>query len=102
LTNYFGAVEGRKVTTVQELAHLRNFKKTNGLTYGFAVSDTGINDMQYGVASIPMSFLIDRQGNMRFIALGADDKEMAALEKMVKKVVEEPVKAEVKAVRAAN
>ncbi len=91
LTNYFGTVEGRKVTTVQELAHLRNFKKTNGLTYGFVVSDTGLNDMNYGVASIPMSFLIDRQGNMRFIALGADDKEMAAMEKMVKKVVEEPI-----------
>lgn len=90
LTNYFGTVEGRKVTESQELAHLRNFKKTNGLTYGFVVSDTRLNDMNYGVASIPMSFLIDRQGNMRFIALGADDKEMAALEKMVKKVVEEP------------
>lgn len=91
LTNYFGTVEGRKVTEAQELAHLRNFKKTNGLTYGFVVSDTRLNDMNYGVASIPMSFLIDRQGNMRFIALSADDKEMAALEKMVKKVVEEPV-----------
>jgi thiol-disulfide isomerase/thioredoxin len=91
LTNYFGTVEGRKVTTVQELAHLRNFKKTNGLTYGFVVSDSGLNDINYGVGSIPMSFLIDRQGNMRFIALGADEKEMAALEKMVQKVVEEPV-----------
>jgi thiol-disulfide isomerase/thioredoxin len=95
LTNYFGSVEGRKVTTVQELAHLRNFKKTNGLTYGFVISDTGLNDMQYGVSSIPMSFLIDREGNMRFIALGGHDVEMAALEKMIKKVVEEPVKTSV-------
>lgn len=90
LTNYFGNIEGRKATEAQELAHLRSFKKTNGLTYGFVVSDTGLNDMHYGVASIPMSFLIDREGNMRFIALGADDKEMAALEQMVQKVMEEP------------
>jgi thiol-disulfide isomerase/thioredoxin len=91
LTNYYGTVEGRKVTTVQELAHLRNFKKTNGLTYGFVVSDSELNDMNYGVSSIPMSFLIDREGNMRFIALGGHELEMAALEKMIKKVIEEPV-----------
>jgi thiol-disulfide isomerase/thioredoxin len=90
LTNYFGNVEGRKVTAAQELVHLRNFKKTNGLTYGFVISDSGVNDMNYGVGSIPMSFLIDRHGNTRFIALGADDREMAALEKMVQKVMEEP------------
>lgn len=90
LTNYFGNIEGRKATEAQELAHLRSFKKTNRLTYGFLVSDTGVNDLHYGVASIPMSFLIDREGNMRFIALGADDKEMAALEKMVQKVMDEP------------
>ena len=90
LTNYFGNIEGRKATEAQELAHLRSFKKTNRLTYGFVVSDTGMNDMHYGVGSIPMSFLIDREGHIRFIALGADDKEMAALEKMVQKVMEEP------------
>ena len=94
LTNYFGSVNGRKVTPAQELAYLKTFKKDNGLTYGIVVSDTQLNDRNYGVASIPMSFLIDREGNIRFIALGASEPELAALEKMVKKVVEEPVKDE--------
>ena len=94
LTNYFGNVNGRKVTPAQELAYLKTFKKNNGLTYGFVVSDSELNDRNYGVASIPMSFLIDREGNIRFIALGAAEPELAALEKMVKKVVEEPVKDE--------
>ena len=94
LTNYFGNVNGKKVTPAQELAHLKTFKKANGLTYGFVVSDTEVNDRNYGVASIPMSFLIDREGHIRFIALGASEPELAALEKMVKKVVEEPVRDE--------
>ena len=84
----------KKVTAAQELAYLKTFKKNNGLTYGIVVSDTELNDRNYGVASIPMSFLIDREGNIRFIALGASEPELAALEKMVKKVVEEPVKDE--------
>jgi len=94
LTNYFGNVNGRKATPAQELAYLKTFKKDNGLTYGMVVSDSQLNDRNYGVASIPMSFLIDREGNIRFIALGASEPELAALEKMVKKVVEEPVKDE--------
>ncbi|HKO62581.1 MAG TPA: TlpA disulfide reductase family protein [Pyrinomonadaceae bacterium] len=94
LTNYFGHVNGKKVTPPQELAYLKTFKKTNALTYGFVISDTPANDRNYGVASIPMSFLIDREGNIRFIALGASEPELTALEKMVKKVVEEPVKDE--------
>jgi len=36
-----------------------------------------------------MSFLIDRKGNIRFIAAGANDQEIAQLGKMIKKVVEE-------------
>ena len=94
LTTYFGHVNGKKVTPPQELAYLKTFKKNNALTYGFVISDTPVNDQNYGVASIPMSFLIDREGNIRFIALGASEPELAALEKMVKKVVEEPVKDE--------
>ncbi|HEY5884465.1 MAG TPA: TlpA disulfide reductase family protein [Pyrinomonadaceae bacterium] len=94
LTNYFGNINGRKATPAQELAYLKTFKKTNGLTYGIVVSDSEMNDRNYGVASIPMSFLIDREGNVRFIALGASEPELAALEKMVKKIVEEPIKDE--------
>lgn len=89
LTQYFGAADGRRVTHGEELAYLRSFKKQNRLPYGFAVNDTGINDLNYGVFTIPMSFLIDRRGNVRFIAFGADEQEIGALEKMLRTVVEE-------------
>jgi thiol-disulfide isomerase/thioredoxin len=94
VTNYFGWVEGNRVTHGQELAYLRRFKKENRLPYGFAIADTGINDLNYGVYSIPMSFLIDRSGNMRFIAMGAGEHELAGLEKMLQKLIDEPQRAE--------
>ena len=41
--------------------------------------------------SIPMSFLIDRRGNVRFIAMGAGEQEITALGKMIEKVMGEEV-----------
>jgi thiol-disulfide isomerase/thioredoxin len=94
LTNYFGDINGRRVTPNEELAYLRTFKKQNRLPYGFAVADSSVNDLNYGVFSIPMSFLIDRRGNVRFIAMGASEAETTALGKMIEKVMAEPGGAE--------
>lgn len=90
MTNYAGHAEGRKMTRGEELAYLRTFKKQNRLPYGFLVADSSVNDLNYGVFSIPMSFLIDRRGNVRFIAMGATDAENAALGKMLQTVLAEP------------
>ncbi len=90
ITNYAGHAEGKKLSRTEELAYLRTFKKQNRLPYGIAVSDSQINDMNYGVFSIPMSFLIDRRGQVRFIAMGATEAENAALGKMLETVMAEP------------
>jgi len=89
LTNYSGGIEGRRATPSEELAYLRTFKKQNHLPYGFVVADSSVNDLNYGVFSIPMSFLIDRRGNVRFIAMGAGEQEITALGKMIEKVMAE-------------
>lgn len=91
LTNYSGNIDGRRATPVEELAYLRTFKKQNKLPYGFVIADTSVNELSYGVFSIPMSFLIDRRGNVRFIAMGAGEAEIAELGKTIEKVVNEPV-----------
>lgn len=91
LTNYFGEANGKPLTHGEELAYLRDFKKRNRLSYGFAIADSRANDLNYGVFSIPMSFLIDRRGVLRFISMGADDSEMRALGEMIKKLTEEPL-----------
>jgi thiol-disulfide isomerase/thioredoxin len=91
LTNYYGHADGRTLSRPQELAYLREFKKRNRLPYGFVISDSQVNDLNYGAFSLPMSFLIDRRGRVRFIALGASDGETNALGKMIKQLMSEPV-----------
>jgi thiol-disulfide isomerase/thioredoxin len=91
LTTFYGNAEGKQLTRPQELAYLREFKKRNGLRYGFAVYDEEDNDHNYMVGSIPTTFLIDRRGAVRFISIGSSDLEAAALQKMIKKLVDEPV-----------
>jgi thiol-disulfide isomerase/thioredoxin len=94
LTNYSGDIEGRRATHGEELAYLRTFKKQNRLPYGFVIADSSVNDLNYGVFSIPMSFLIDRRGNVRYIAMGAGEAEITALSKMIEKVMSEPLMAD--------
>jgi thiol-disulfide isomerase/thioredoxin len=91
LTIYSGDINGRRATHGEEIAYLQTFKKQNHLPYGFVVADSGINESNYGVFSIPASFLIDRRGNVRFISMGASGPEIAALEQMIEKVMSEPV-----------
>ena len=95
LTKFEGRAEGKPVTPAQELVYLRDFKKKFNLPYGFAVSDEMRNDLTYAVSSIPTSFLIDRQGMVRFISVGSSEMEYAALSRMIKKLIEEaPASAE--------
>ena len=94
LTKYFGHDDERPLTPDEELVYLRNFKKRNRLPYGFVVADSDSNNLNYGAFTIPMSFLIDRRGAVRFISVGADPDEIMTLEKMIKKLIAEP--AEVK------
>ena len=90
LTNFEGHAEGKQLTRAQELDYLRAFKKEFGVTYGFAIADDGQNDLNYAVSSIPTTFLIDRDGAVRFISIGSSDVEGTALHKMIKKLIEEP------------
>lgn len=90
VTNFYGRVEGKNLTPAQELDYLRSFKKTFRLPYGFAVAASEENDRNYAVASIPTTFLIDRRGVVRFISTGSGDLENAALNSMIKKLIDEP------------
>ncbi|HKP46161.1 MAG TPA: TlpA disulfide reductase family protein [Pyrinomonadaceae bacterium] len=92
MTTYSGETDGRRATHGEELVYLQNFKKKNRLPYGFAVAETAVNDLNYGVFTIPMSFLIDRQGRIRYISMGAKPEEIAELGKMLDKVMTEDFK----------
>ena len=90
VTKYYGHAEGRPVSRPEELAYLRDFKKRNRLPYGFMVGDSTVNDLNYGVYSIPTTFLLDRKGDIRFISIGAEEEELEALEEWIKILLNEP------------
>jgi thiol-disulfide isomerase/thioredoxin len=90
LSTFEGHADGKQLTRAQELDYLRDFKKKFSLRYGFAISEESRNDLNYSVSSIPTTFLLDRRGVVRFISVGSSDVEAAALNKMIKKLIEEP------------
>lgn len=102
LTNYYGHGEGRKMTPIEELAYLREFKTRNKLPYGLVVADSNVNDFKYGVFSIPTSFLVDRKGVIRFIASSASELELDQLGAMIKKLIEEPADVKIESDRKSS
>jgi thiol-disulfide isomerase/thioredoxin len=89
VTKYYGHAEQKQMTPGEELVYLRDFKKRNRLSYGFVVGDSSVNELNYGVDSIPTSFLLDRKGMVRFISMGAAPDELDGLEQMIKKLINE-------------
>jgi thiol-disulfide isomerase/thioredoxin len=90
MTDFYGHAEGKQLTPAQEMDYLRNFKKKFRLPYGFAIADSRDNDRNYGISGIPTTFLLDRRGAVRFISIGSSDEEASALNRMIKKLIEEP------------
>lgn len=89
VTKYYGHDDEKPLTPGEELVYLREFRKRNRLPYGFVVSDSNTNDFNYGVFSIPTSFLIDRKGVVRYISAGASEEEIETLGELIKKLIEE-------------
>jgi thiol-disulfide isomerase/thioredoxin len=89
VTKYYGHGDQKPLTKDEELVYLRDFRKRNRLPYGFVVGDSNTNEFNYGVTSIPTSFLIDRKGVVRYISIGAAEEEIANLGELVKKLLNE-------------
>jgi thiol-disulfide isomerase/thioredoxin len=89
VTKYYGHGDQKPLTPDEELVYLREFKKRNRLPYGFVVSDSDTNEFNYGVFSIPTSFLIDRKGVVRYISAGASEEEIEKLGELIKKLLDE-------------
>lgn len=89
VTKYYGHGDQKPLTPSEELVYLRDFRKRHGLPYGFAVSDGNTNEFNYGVFSIPTSFLIDRKGVLRYISFGASEDEIELLGQLIEKLVDE-------------
>ena len=89
VTKYYGHGGGKELTEPEEIVYLRDFRTRNKLPYGFVVDDGNTNEFNYGVFSIPTSFLIDRKGVVRYISMGAAEEEIAVLGEMITKLLDE-------------
>ena len=83
VTKYYGRGGGKELNVAEELVYLRDFRTRNKLPYGFVVEDGEKNEFNYGVFSIPTSFLIDRAGTLRALGVtslvvDADDRAAQA------------------------
>jgi thiol-disulfide isomerase/thioredoxin len=73
----------------QELKSLENYRGRNQISYPFAVGrmDDVTNEERYGMDGVPMSLLIDRNGDIRHVKRGIG--EYRKLEKRIEKLIDE-------------
>jgi len=89
ITRFYGHVGQQKVSQLEELNYLEKFKEKYELPYGFAITPGEEADSKYDVDAIPATFLLDRNGVVRYIGVGAKQEEAENLEEMIKKVIAE-------------
>ncbi len=89
VTKFYGNADGKRMTQLQELDFLNEFKQKHKLPYTFAIAEPGEDSMKYGINALPTTILLDRNGVVRYIGIGAGDEEVQNLEDMIKKTMKE-------------
>ncbi|MEK7723411.1 MAG: redoxin family protein, partial [Acidobacteriota bacterium] len=89
VTKFYGNADGKRMSQLQEIDFLNEFKQKHKLPYTFAIAEPSEDSMKYGVTTM----LLDRNGVVRYIGIGAGDEEVQNLEDTIKKIIkEEPAK----------
>ena len=89
VTQYYSEQEGKRMSKLQELEYLKDFKEKHKLPYPFAIAESSEAKMKYGVNAYPTTVLLDRNGVVRYMGIGAGLEESENLENMIKKVLKE-------------
>jgi hypothetical protein len=77
------------MTAQEELAFLESFKKKYELPYPFAVAGNDVDGINYAVAAIPTTVLIDRKGVVRYLGTGVGGGNEARVESLIEKLLNE-------------
>ena len=67
--------------------YLNEFKAKHKLPYPFAITGPSEARMKYGINAFPTTVLLDRNGVVRYVGIGAGLEESENLEDMIKKVL---------------
>lgn len=89
VTQYYGEGGGKKLNGSQELSYLGEFKDKYKLPYPIAVAEPTEDTMKYGISAFPTTILLDRNGVVRYIGIGAGSEESSNLEDTIKKLLKE-------------
>ena len=89
VTQYYGTQAGKKMTPLQELDFLGEFREKYNLPYPIAIVGPGDAPMKYGINAYPTTVLLDRTGVVRYSGIGAGLEESENLEDMIQKVLKE-------------
>lgn len=89
VTKYYGRDGNKPMTPLQEMDFLGEFKQKYKLPYPFAIAEPSEDGAKYGINAYPTTVLLDRNGIVRYIGIGAGMEESNNLEDMIKKVIKE-------------
>ena len=89
VTQYYGKQDDKPMSNLQELDFLRGFKEKYKMPYSLAVAGPNEASIKYGIAALPTTILLDRNGVVRYIGIGAGAEESENLEDTIKKVLKE-------------
>ncbi len=89
VTQYYGMQDGKRMTPLQELDLLGEFKQKHKLPYPIAIVGPTEWSMKYGIQGIPCTVLLDRNGVVRYIGIGNGTEESENLEETIEKVLKE-------------
>ncbi|MBA3322294.1 MAG: TlpA family protein disulfide reductase [Pyrinomonadaceae bacterium] len=85
LTHY-----GSERTAPEQFSELKQFRRAWRLPFGFAVAAIADTARDYRVNTIPTAVLIDRRGVARYLSVGAKETDIAELEQMIERLINEP------------
>jgi thiol-disulfide isomerase/thioredoxin len=89
VTQLYGNSDGKPMSKLEEIDYLNEFRRRYELPYPFAIAESGEEAIKYGINAYPTTFLLDRQGVVRYIGIGAGGEEADNLESLIKKLITE-------------
>lgn len=89
LTRYYGNVRGEPAAPAVELEYLKDFRRTEKLSYDIVVGQGQEMQILYGAMTLPTAVLIDRKGVVRYIEPGTSPTRLEQMREMIIKLLAE-------------
>ena len=89
ITRFYAMAQGMPADKASETDFLKQFARTQGLTYDIAVANDETNHRAFGASAIPTAVLIDRKGVIRYIETGSSPYRLQELRETIVQLLSE-------------